>query len=158
DRALAYPTPRFEDLSEQVSSSVQVMATGSGATPGILQPGDSGRIPVYYLGRASHGDLTITFSLSDLTADDVSWPRTVSSSAVVQIPPGSGHWYIVSSTYTVGEDWHVDWISAASRPESIAQDAWNAITANLNVLIGTEWGYYVEAIADDANALHALGL
>ena len=34
------------------ATPVQVLGTGSGATPGILQPGDSGRIPVYYIGQS----------------------------------------------------------------------------------------------------------
>jgi RHS repeat-associated protein len=157
DRSLAFPTPTFENLSPDVTGTVQVMATGSGATPGILQPGDSGRIPVYYLGRGIHGNLTITFTLSDLTADDVSWSHTTTSSAVIEDPPGSGHKVIETTTYTVGEDWHVDWTKAATGPESIAPDAWNAAASNLNTMVGTQWGDYVVALADDANALHALG-
>ena len=157
DYSLAYPTPQFANLSPQVTGTVQVLATGSGATPGILQPGDAFRIPIYYLGRQIHGDTTITFSLSALTTDDVSWSHTYTSSGVEEIPPGSGNKYIVSSTSTIGEDWHVDWTSAASPPESIAPDAWNAVASNLNALVGTEWGDYVEALANDENALYTLG-
>ncbi|MFO0957423.1 MAG: RHS repeat-associated core domain-containing protein [Isosphaeraceae bacterium] len=157
DRSLAYPFSGYENLSPAVTDTVQLMAIGSGGTPGILQPGDSGRIPVYYFGLDTFGHFNVTFSLSSLTADDVSWSRTTTSSARVERPPGSGNWVIITTTTTVGEDWHVNWTGAATQPESIAPDAWNAVASNLNAMIGTEWGDYVVALADDANALHALG-
>jgi hypothetical protein len=72
DRNLAYPFNGYQNLSPAVTDTVQVMATGSGATPGILQPGDSGRIPVYYFGLDAFGHFGVTFTLSSLTADDVS--------------------------------------------------------------------------------------
>src|SRR5262249_1325740 len=74
-----------------------------------------------------------------------------------EIPPGSGHRFIVTTTHTTGEDWHVDWTTAAPRPESVPADAWAAVTTNLNTQVGTEWGYYVEALADDENFLHSIG-
>src|SRR5262249_4181667 len=138
-----------------VSDTVQVLATGSGATPGILQPGDSGRIPVYYigLGTDAHYPL-VTFSLSNLTADDVSWTHT---EGFTTVEIRNGVRYLVTTTTTTGEDWHIAWPTVATRPQSVAADAWSAVVANLSSQIGDEWGNYVEALANDANALYALG-
>jgi RHS repeat-associated protein len=111
---------------------------------------------VYYLGGGP-ADATITFSLSTLTADDVSWSHTETSSARVEKPPGSGQWFIETTTWTTGEDWRIDWSDPSLRPEPAQEDAWSAIAANLASQIGTEWGDYVVALDADANALHALG-
>ena len=47
------------------------MARGSGSTPGILQPGDSGRIAVYYLGLSEPVPYPqVTFTLSRVTPGD----------------------------------------------------------------------------------------
>ncbi len=56
-------------LTVDVTDRVQFLATGSGATPGILQPGDSGRIPVYFLNTTRWSD-SVTFTLGTLTAAD----------------------------------------------------------------------------------------
>jgi hypothetical protein len=70
-----------------VTNSVQVLATGSSATPGILEHGDGGRIPVYYLGYAvDHHQVGVGFSLASLTADDITW-STISLGGV--LPAGS---------------------------------------------------------------------
>jgi YD repeat-containing protein len=134
------------------------MAIGSGATPGILQPGDSGRIRVVYRGLLIPvGSARVTFSLKTLTADDVSWSHTETTSSVIEDPPGSGNRKIVTTSVTTGEDWHIDWSDPTLRPEFIPADAWNAVVANLSTLVGTEWGNYDEALANDANFLHTIG-
>jgi hypothetical protein len=158
DPSLTQTFPTVTDYTlPGVTNTVQVLATGSGATPGILQPGESGRIRVYYLGRDIHGDTTLTFSLSDLTADDVTWHYSSSSTVVHVLPDGTRE--IVTTTTTTGEDWHVNWssVGAAVRPESIPTDAWDAVVTNLAADIGPDWGNYVEVIADDANFLHGVG-
>ncbi len=62
-------------MPEGFSDSIMVLA--SGATPGLLQPGETVRIPVYYAGllqNASHrwdfSDDQVEFSLGVLTADN----------------------------------------------------------------------------------------
>jgi RHS repeat-associated protein len=55
-----------------LGNSVQVLGVGSGATPGLLQPGDAARIPVYYLGLEKN-DLrigSVPFTLGVLSALD----------------------------------------------------------------------------------------
>ena len=60
-----------ERTPEWITNSVQVLGIGSGATPGVLQPGTSGRIPVYYIGVSRDFEATqVSFSLGSLTAAD----------------------------------------------------------------------------------------
>ncbi|HEX8203832.1 MAG TPA: DUF6531 domain-containing protein, partial [Isosphaeraceae bacterium] len=57
--------------SSGLGNSVQVLGIGSGAMPGLLQPGESGRIPIYYLGQSRDlGAGAVTFSLGSLTTRD----------------------------------------------------------------------------------------
>ncbi len=71
DPALAIPRFGFGTIPG-VSDTVQVLGLGSSATPWILQPGETGRIPVYYIGLSQSGNYPqVTFSLGTLTADDV---------------------------------------------------------------------------------------
>ncbi|HUE69399.1 MAG TPA: RHS repeat-associated core domain-containing protein, partial [Pirellulaceae bacterium] len=54
-----------------LGSSLQVLGIGSSATPGTLQPGESGRIPIYYVGlKQDRGQNSLSFSLGSLTALD----------------------------------------------------------------------------------------
>jgi RHS repeat-associated protein len=146
DPALAIPFSGFNGAPPGVADTVQVMARGSGATPGTLQPGDSGRIPIYYvgLGQVAHYP-NVTFSLSALTADDVSWSSYLRGWGV----PGF-----------VGQDWHIGWDDSMTRnmcPASIPIDAWFAISASLQTQLGLDWGNYVEALANDMNYLKTIG-
>ena len=76
DPTLAIPFSGIGGEPAGVTDTVQVMAAGSGATPGILEPGDSGRIPIYWIGLGkNHDHPAVTVSLSTLTADDVTWTR-----------------------------------------------------------------------------------
>jgi hypothetical protein len=119
DPAVAFPTPPFQDLPASVTDTVQVLATGSGGTPGILQPGDSGRIPIYYLGRGYFPTHQMTFSLSDLTADDVTWAEILPSVAAGPGGGGGG-----GGPNIIEHNWHVDWTNPTLRPESVSADAW----------------------------------
>jgi RHS repeat-associated protein len=110
------------------SQSVQFLA--SGAQPGILQPGESEQVPVYYAGwLQNQWDFSrppITFTVGVLGADD---------------------------TQTV------DWTSLQSnlQPASITTPAWNALFPNLNAQLGTTWGAYVQRLDADAQYLAGLG-
>jgi hypothetical protein len=101
------------------SDTIQVMAAGSGVIPDILQPGDSGRIPAYYLGLKQpwdFGDREVAFNLGILTED-----RTKP----------------------------IDWVFLKDEmhPESIPADAWEAIWANFTEQVGDTWGDYVGTIS-----------
>jgi hypothetical protein len=148
DADLATAVQRLSTPLVGLSSTVQMLATGSGATPGILQPGDSGHIPVYYLGMPSDtGAGQITFSLNTLTADEVSWALF-----------GAGS---LGDTFEL-HDWSIPWFRYDAqhdplRPETIPPDAWDAIRTNLATQIGPEWGDYVVRLDSDANYLASVG-
>lgn len=159
DPALAIPFQGFNGAPPGVTDTVQVMAKGSGATPGTLQPGDSGRIPVYYigLGEVAHYP-DVTFSLSALTADDVSWMYCLF--IAIESPGGDSGGSGGGSPICRGADWHIPWsdsFAATNRPDSIPLDAWLAISTNLRTQFGPEWGNYVETLANDMNYLKSVG-
>jgi RHS repeat-associated protein len=107
-------------------SSIQILA--SGAIPGLLQPGEYVRVPVYYVGFLDSlgRELPVTFSLGAVTVDD---QRRV--------------------------DW--DAIYDEARPEGTTEEAWNAIFQNLRENVGRTWGDYVRMLNDNAAYLGRLG-
>ncbi len=129
DESLASTGLHTDTPPAGTSDTVQVMTTGSGATPGILQPGDSGRIPVYYLGLKQpwdYSDTSIDFDLGYLDAE---------------------------STDVI--DW--DSLKEQMRPLGTADDAWDAIWANLTDQVGDTWGDYLVMLDDNMNYLHTIG-
>jgi YD repeat-containing protein len=122
-------TPGWDGSVPGTSDTVQVMATASGATPSILQPGDSGRIPVYYLGIKRPWDFSdgrVDYNLGVLTVDS---------------------------------NEPIDWASLKeeTHPESMPTNAWNAIWANLTDQVGTTWGDYVAMLNENMDYLHTVG-
>ena len=117
------------DPPSSVTDSIQVMATGSGETPGILQPGDSGRIPVYFLGLRQpwdFADRSIGFELGGLTDDSTD---------------------------------AIDWESLRDeiQPDWLAADAWDAVWANFTAQIGSTWGDYARMLNANTDYLHQKG-
>jgi hypothetical protein len=118
-------------MPEGFSHSVQILAVGN--TPGVLQPGESFRVPVYYAGllqNASHwwdfSDNRVEFTLGVLTPDNTS---------------------------------PVDWSSlkADMRPASITTEAWDAIWPAFTAQAGATWGAYVTMLDNNASYLGRLG-
>ena len=110
------------DTPPGFSQSVQILASGS--TPGLLQPGESETVPVYWAGwlRAQLLDFQlplIDFSLTSFTADD-----------------------------TVAIDW--DSLQDSLRPTTISPGTWNVIYPNLTAQIGDTWGDYVTSLDNAA--------
>jgi YD repeat-containing protein len=108
------------------SNTVQFLA--SGATPGMIEPGESLRIPVYYGGWLSSqfSSAPVTFSLSEVGTDDsdtIDWPS---------VAPG----------LQLG---------------SINDAAWDAITPVLTAQLGATWGQYVQTLDNDASYLAGIG-
>src|SRR5262249_53486661 len=109
------------------SHTIQILASGS--TPGVVQPGESVRVPVYYAGWQQPWDFTyppINFNLSVLKLDDT---RTV--------------------------DWNP--LKDGLRPPGITAQAWDPIFANLVASLGNTWGGYVSMLAANASYLGRLG-
>lgn len=111
---------------EGFSHAVQFIA--SGQTPGVLQPGESFRMPVYYAGWQQPWDFSyppINFSLGVLTADNTN---------------------------------AVDWAAMKDglKPASIMSDAWAALWSSFTNEVGQTWGDYVSRLDDNANYLGRL--
>ncbi len=110
------------------SRSVQILA--SGKTPGVLQPGESVRVPVYYAGwlqsQWNFVDTSINFSLSAVQPNDtttVNWNTTL----------------------------------ASLQPATIGATAWSIISLNLLTKLGTTAGTYVQMLDNAAAYLGHLG-
>ncbi len=110
------------------SPDVQFLA--SRATPGIIQPGESATIPIYYAGwvqdQWNFDDRTLYFRIN-VTDTSNSQP--------------------------------IDWasIAAGRRPTGFTQNAWNALIPNLSAQLGPTWGTYVARLDADAQYLADIG-
>ena len=109
------------------ANSVQFVAIGE--TPGVLQPGESGRVPVYYAGMQQpwdFGDRRFEFRVGVLAE----------ASLIV-----------------------ADWASLKDQmqPNYVQADAWDAVWSNFTSQVGTTWGGYLAALNDNAVFLDRLG-
>ncbi len=108
--------------------SIEILADGS--TPGVLQPGESERIPVYYAGwLSSQWDFAspqLSFSIQALQADN----------ATAENWPG---------------------MQASLQPPGINNTAWNAIFSGLENQLSTTIGGYVQMLDNQASYLSRLG-
>jgi RHS repeat-associated protein len=113
-------------IPEGCSTSIQILA--SGKTPGVLQPGESVRVPVYYSGLLLPWtwNSTVPFNLGVLTADD-----------------------------TTPVDWST--LKDSMKPSSMTTDAWNALFAGFTTDVGSTWGDYIKMLDDNAIYLGQLG-
>jgi RHS repeat-associated protein len=108
------------------AQSVQFLA--SGAEPGILQPGESEQVPVYY-GGWLHDLWTaapVSFSLSVLATDNtqtIDWPS----------------------------------LQTTFQPSTIITRAWDAVYPGLTAQLGATWGSFVQRLDADAQYLAGLG-
>lgn len=113
---------------EGFSHSVQFIA--SGRTPGLLQPGESGRVPVYYAGWKQPWDF--------------------------RYPPFNFRAGILMAT----DGRSADWFSLKDRmqPDYVRPDAWNAIWLNFIAQTGNAWGGYLSVLNENATYLSRLGV
>ena len=101
----------------------------SGATPGIIQPGERFQVPVYDAGLQlpwDFGDTAVEFEVLVSNAEDTT---------------------------------PIDWASMQQslRPSWISTEAWPAVYANLQTQIGATWGDYIHMLSDNATYLARLG-
>ncbi len=101
----------------------------SGRTPGVLQPGESLTMPVYWA----------TFNGPLIGHRDVYWNLGV-----------------LYATNTTPIEWPS--LQGSMQPAGIATDAWNAIFTALTNEVGPTWGNYVTALDNNASYLGQLGL
>ncbi len=128
DRSLLVPGYWTSAYPVGFSPSVQIL--GSGSTPGVLEPGESVQVPVYYAGwdpkERYNGAQSIYFSFGALQSD----------------------------TATL-----IDWnsLEQSSQPPDISATAWSAIFANIEAETGPTWGDYVRRLDDEAQYLDSVG-
>jgi RHS repeat-associated protein len=114
-------------MPEGFSHSVQILA--SGEDPGVLRPGESARVPVYYAGWQQPWDFSypaIQFNLGVLTAHN-----------------------------TMQVEWAA--LKDSMKPASISAEAWEAIWANFVSQVGDTWGDYLKMLDENASYLGRLG-
>jgi len=114
-------------MPEGFANSVQFIASGN--TPGILQAGESRRMPIYYAGWQKPWDFSyppFEWQVSVLDADD--------------------------STL-------VDWaaLKDRTRPPYVREDAWDVVWNNFTAISGKTWGDYVAMLSRNAAYLHRHG-
>ncbi len=173
DENLANAVQTSRTLPNGLGGSVQLLGVGSSATPGFLQPGESARLPVYFVGLSRDiGARQVNFTLGSLTAMDTSEyvvysfnPITNTTERVVTFRPRHGRTGfsatapISFSPLAYEEYVVVDWngIRVNGRPESIPEDAWNAIVLNLQPTFGNLWAEYITRMSGNANYLASIG-
>jgi YD repeat-containing protein len=102
----------------------------NGATPGILQPGETERVPVYYAGWLENqwdfSDPTVTFSLLVIQANDTT---------------------------------PVNWagLQSSLQPPGFTSAAWTTVYSNLQSQLGTTAGGYVQLLDNESSYLGRLG-
>ena len=113
-------------MPEGFTHSVSVL--GHGRRPGILQPGESRRIPVYWAGwlQPWNHSYNFEFSLVESTATD--------------------------TTPIYWDDWKDE-----IRPETVSAEAWEPVWQNFVSQAGTTWGDYVSILSRNALYLGRLG-
>jgi RHS repeat-associated protein len=113
-------------LPEGFEHSVQFLARG--AVPGLLQPGETGSVTVYYAG----------------------WRTPWALGERLQF-----HLRVLDTADTTPFDWPA--FRDLMRPESIWPEAWELIYQNLIIQTGDTWGDYVNMLARNAQHLARLG-
>jgi RHS repeat-associated protein len=114
-------------LPDGFSTTVQVLA--SGATPGILNPGERFRVPVYYAGLLQPWNFSDNRVEMEIRIFDASNPEPIA--------------------------W--DQLRDDLRPVTMTQDAWDAVYGNLTSAVGPTWGHFVGMLSDNASYLGRLG-
>ncbi|MCY2954337.1 MAG: DUF6531 domain-containing protein [Planctomycetota bacterium] len=109
------------------SNTVDILV--SGQTPGLLLPGESFRVPIYWAGWQQPWDMSypvINFNLATVQADSTE---------------------------------PIDWskLKDSMRPASFSTQAWDAIFDNFTAQVGSTWGDYVSMLDDNASYLGKLG-
>ena len=112
---------------EGFTHTIQFLASGS--IPGTLQPGESFRVPVYYVGWQRPwpaGWPPVTWNLGVLKTDDTN---------------------------------AVNWADMKNdmQPATVGTEAWNVLWANFTAQVGNTWGSYVTMLNANAAYLGHLG-
>ncbi|MCB1764279.1 MAG: hypothetical protein KDI27_14230, partial [Gammaproteobacteria bacterium] len=115
-------------MPEGYANTVQFLA--SGKVPGLLQPGEKGRFPVYWAG----------------------WQQPWNFS----YPPINFTLGVVEDSNAGAIDWAE--LKDAMKPNSIGSDTWNALWRAFTAETGSTWGGYVAMLQENAIYLGRQGL
>ncbi|MBE9174320.1 hypothetical protein IQ225_01405, partial [Synechocystis salina LEGE 06155] len=111
------------------SNSIQFLAGGSDANPGVLSPGESGTFTAQFLPNPSTSNFRIDFAVDSAKLHDQG----------------------VSTTF----DWNA--VKPTLKPESISDQAWDIIWSNFIDSVGSEVFQYQTVLAENATYLSRLG-
>jgi YD repeat-containing protein len=112
-------------MPDGFSNSVQFLA--SGAIPGVLGPGESGRVAICYAGWQQPWDFgSAQFNMGAVQADS-----------------------------TTPIDWAS--LKDSMRPSYVRPDAWNVLWTTFTTQVGSTWGSYVAVLDSNAAYLSRLG-
>lgn len=114
-------------IPDGFSTSISIL--GSGAVPGVLQPGESVKVPVYYAGLLQPWDFSDNNVELEVRA--------------------------IQTTDAYPMDWAA--LKTATQPPGIGAEAWNVIFANVVAQTGSTWGNYVQMLDNNATQLGRLG-
>jgi RHS repeat-associated protein len=118
------------DIPDGFSSTIQLLASGS--TPGLLQPGEKVRIPVYWSG----------------------W-RYIDHNFPLWFQPYNFQLGVLDATTTTPIGWAS--IKDSLRPPTISPAAWDVLYPTISSSIGATWGNYIQALSSAATYLAGLG-
>jgi len=109
-------------MPKGASHAIQFLADGDDDSPGVLQPGESGRVPVYYTGLLrpwNFSDNSVEFEIRIIEANN---------------------------------ETTVDWASRKDeiKPDNMTEQAWDIIFSNFSNAIGETWGDYVTVLSENA--------
>ena len=109
------------------SNTIQFLA--SGANPGVLEPGESIQVPIYYAGW------------------EQPWDNTY--------PDFQYEYGVEQTTDTTPIPW--DTVQQEFQPADLDTTAWDAVLPGVETLVGNTWGDFVRALDDNASYLGHLG-
>jgi len=127
DKSRVYQGLWTATMPEGFANYIQLL--GSGATPGVLQPGESVSVPVYYVGWQQPWDFSyprVNYNLTVLDADN-----------------------------TDVFDWEA--VKDDMRPANLTMEQWEPVFSNLVSEAGDTWGDYVRMLDENAAYLARLG-
>jgi RHS repeat-associated protein len=113
------------NMPDGFSTSVQIYAQGQ--TPGLLMPGESVRVPVYYAGQ-----------LADAWDDELNLRLFIRAA---------------DSTDPVDFESYV----TDFKPDGISEEAWTRVIEQLRSNVGTTWGDYISMLSENAQYLDRIG-
>ena len=129
----------FWTPDEQPGFSHSIQFLASGAIPGVLQPGESGRIAIYYAGWKQN---TTIYGTALYGWDSSRHPMTFSLNTL-------------ATDNTLPIDWTA--LGQQVRPPGMTDAAWSTVLTNLENQIGSTWGDYVATLDNNATSLSQLG-